>query len=585
MFVRRETWVFESGNVTSIAESYPGGLNNRTVTNTYDAINRLEVEQVSGSPSVSSSYAYDSANNRTGLVVTGGPSAGSATYTYNSLNQLTGYGNGARTVSLIYDADGNRGGRIITGGTDEGFDSYSYDFENRLVQVQGNHGASGTRTYSYGYDYRTRRVLRNESQAGGASTQVVFSGGLSVEEYASGSGTGTPTVEYVRGTDYGGGVGGVLYTLRGGAPSYTHENRRGDVVAKTDASGNLTYQAQYQAFGSQVATTGTTQDRQQANTKDEDPTGLLNEGMRYYDLDSGEFMTKDPAGFVDGPNLYTYVNQNPWTKFDPEGLAGIVFFGLYFGSEDVRGGDPLRREEPGDADSAYTLVFGSKYGKERINQLHDDPAGFTRGLLTGKMDNQASKAGSEVRTNLAAELEVAGILSGGEGGPAMGEPMLMPAGEGAAIAAPIEAAPPGAAAPVVLNQSSASGGSPSGKTAEDDQVQSEDEAQATGGDESSQSNEKTPAENKKARQNFKNNKAAARAQWEDREGKDWPTDEYGNPWPAHHDPPLKSGGDPMHVEPQDPKGPDPHNIPGPDGKTDYQKWGAQGAAARQSNQE
>ncbi len=309
------------GNVTSIAESYPGGLNNRTVTNTYDAINRLELEQVSGSPSVSSSYAYDSANNRTGLVVTGGPSAGSTTYSYNSLNQLTGYGNGARTVSLVYDADGNRGGRIITGGTDEGFDSYSYDFENRLVQVQGNHGASGTRTYSYGYDYRTRRVLRNESQAGGASTQVVFSGGLSVEEYASGSGTGTPTVEYVRGSDYGGGVGGVLYTLRSGAPSYTHENRRGDVVAKTDASGNLTYQAQYQAFGSQVATTGSTQDRQQANTKDEDPTGLLNEGMRYYDLDSGEFMTKDPAGFVDGPNLYTYVNQNPWTKFDPEGLA------------------------------------------------------------------------------------------------------------------------------------------------------------------------------------------------------------------------------------------------------------------------
>jgi hypothetical protein len=37
-------------------------------------------------------------------------------------------------------------------------------------------------------------------------------------------------------------------------------------------------------------------------------------------LETGVFITADPAGFVDGPNLYTYVNQNPWTKFDPEGL-------------------------------------------------------------------------------------------------------------------------------------------------------------------------------------------------------------------------------------------------------------------------
>ena len=40
----------------------------------------------------------------------------------------------------------------------------------------------------------------------------------------------------------------------------------------------------------------------------------------YRDLETGVFLTRDPAGFVDGPNVYTYVSQNPWTKFDPEGL-------------------------------------------------------------------------------------------------------------------------------------------------------------------------------------------------------------------------------------------------------------------------
>lgn len=42
--------------------------------------------------------------------------------------------------------------------------------------------------------------------------------------------------------------------------------------------------------------------------------------MAYREPETGVFLTRDPAGFVDGPNLYAYANQNPWTKFDPEGL-------------------------------------------------------------------------------------------------------------------------------------------------------------------------------------------------------------------------------------------------------------------------
>jgi RHS repeat-associated protein len=161
-------------------------------------------------------------------------------------------------------------------------------------------------------------VGRNES---GQATQVVFSGGTSVQELENSA----TTVEYVRGSDYGGGVGGILYTLRGAQPSYTHYNRRGDVTAKTDGAGAITYQASYEAFGTRTHEAGATDDRQKANTKEEDPTGLLNEGFRYRDLETGTFITRDPAGFVDGPNLYCYVRQNPWTSFDPEGLASEEF--------------------------------------------------------------------------------------------------------------------------------------------------------------------------------------------------------------------------------------------------------------------
>ncbi|SKB09454.1 RHS repeat-associated core domain-containing protein, partial [Prosthecobacter debontii] len=38
----------------------------------------------------------------------------------------------------------------------------------------------------------------------------------------------------------------------------------------------------------------------------------------------GMWLSRDPAGFVDGPNLYAYVKQNPWTAWDPLGLAELT---------------------------------------------------------------------------------------------------------------------------------------------------------------------------------------------------------------------------------------------------------------------
>lgn len=140
-------------------------------------------------------------------------------------------------------------------------------------------------------------------------------------------GSNLPFVEYVRGSDWGGGVGGILYTSRAGTLSWAHYNGRGDVVSRSDDTGNLTYAASYEAFGTRTGEGGANDDRQRANTKEEDRTGLLNEGMRYRDLETGIFLTRDPAGFVDGPNAYTYVRQNPWSSFDPLGLNEVVVSG------------------------------------------------------------------------------------------------------------------------------------------------------------------------------------------------------------------------------------------------------------------
>ncbi len=165
--------------------------------------------------------------------------------------------------------------------------------------------------------------------------------GLSLAEYESSTGTGSftptiPTVHYVRGPDMGGGVGGMLYSIGNSGIKYSLSNGRGDIVAQSDQSAAITWTASYEAYGKRPKETGTNLDKQRANSKDEDPTGLLNEGFRYRDLETGAFMSRDPAGFVDGPNLYAYVKQNPWSAYDADGLflsalvtAGFAAYDTY----------------------------------------------------------------------------------------------------------------------------------------------------------------------------------------------------------------------------------------------------------------
>ena len=305
-----------AGNLRLMSEYKPGlPAATRTTTMAYDQADRLTQEAVysgtdtsaTATPVSRTGYGYDASGNRTSKSVADGVTT---TYSVNALNELTGFTeSGGRSVSFTYDDNGNRATR--TEGT--ATDAYAYDTENRLISLD----KAGTH-YTYLYDYRTRRVIRTES---GASTQVVFSGGTSVQEYSgSDAGANTPSVEFIRGSDWGGGVGGILYSVRGGSASFDHFDGRGDVTTQTNPSGTVTYQAEYEAYGTRVQEFGSDADRQRANTKEEDPSGLLNEGMRYRDLETGSFITRDPAGMVDGPNLYGYVRANPWTKFDPEGL-------------------------------------------------------------------------------------------------------------------------------------------------------------------------------------------------------------------------------------------------------------------------
>ena len=229
---------------------------------------------------------------------------------------------------------------------------------------------------------------------------------------------------YVRGPDMGGGVGGLLYTVRNplypgqgfawwpnGFPDhpqvpqtitqrYNLSNGRGDIVAQSDSSGALTWIASYEAYGKRTKETGANQDKQRANSKDEDPTGLLNEGFRYRDIETGVWLSRDPAGFVDGPNLYAYVRQNPWTKFDPHGLAEKKVSPLAERRQHIQ--RLLRDNDQGDAADrdAANLKQGQAAGKAMAGAMSEVVSntpviGAASELLSGKNAQGDKLSGAE----------------------------------------------------------------------------------------------------------------------------------------------------------------------------------------------
>ncbi|MFH0856185.1 MAG: RHS repeat-associated core domain-containing protein [Candidatus Omnitrophota bacterium] len=56
-------------------------------------------------------------------------------------------------------------------------------------------------------------------------------------------------------------------------------------------------------------------------TKQTDASGLVYFGARYYDPRIGRFISRDPSGMTDGPNLYVYCKNDPVNAVDLRGMC------------------------------------------------------------------------------------------------------------------------------------------------------------------------------------------------------------------------------------------------------------------------
>jgi len=270
----------------------PTSVNSGQETYTYDDLNRL----LTGSGSFGTvSYTYDQVGNRLTATLNGTQT----TYTYGSYNKLLS----ASSTSYTYDPNGNM--ITKTAGSNEW--TYSYDYENRLKQVNLN----GIAVLQATYDGDGRRI---QTVAGDTTVYHYLAGSWNPAFVKDLTANAATDIVFAAGLRIG--------KVQGAATSYYHLDRLGSVRLVTQQSGALSFQTIYQPYGALSATTGTEMFQFTGKQLDS-ASGLYYYGLRYYDSQSGRFISADPQSpnYMNPQSLnrYTYALDNPMVYTDPTG--------------------------------------------------------------------------------------------------------------------------------------------------------------------------------------------------------------------------------------------------------------------------
>jgi RHS repeat-associated protein len=211
---------------------------------------------------------------------------------------------------FVYDACGNR--TEERRGTGQGLVTrYAYDDAHRLVRVVHSKGDTST----YHYDALGRRIAKRTSKG---EIRFVYDGPRLFSEltretartYIFEPGGFRPLAR----VDQIGAAGCNIY--------YYQLDHLGTPQELTDIQGRVVWSARYRAYGALALKAIELIDnplRFQGQYFD-DETRLHYNLHRYYDPETGGFLTQDPIGLEGGVRLYEYV-PNPLGWVDPWGLA------------------------------------------------------------------------------------------------------------------------------------------------------------------------------------------------------------------------------------------------------------------------
>ncbi|WP_313712712.1 RHS repeat-associated core domain-containing protein [Pseudomonas sp.] len=109
---------------------------------------------------------------------------------------------------------------------------------------------------------------------------------------------------------------------------YSYENLLGSSALELDGDGNLISQEEYYPFGGTAWWAARNEVEAGYKTvrysgKERDATGLYYYGYRYYQPWVGRWLSSDPAGTIDGLNLFCMVNNRPVSHLDADGRMTV----------------------------------------------------------------------------------------------------------------------------------------------------------------------------------------------------------------------------------------------------------------------
>ncbi|WP_143406419.1 RHS repeat-associated core domain-containing protein, partial [Estrella lausannensis] len=274
-----------------------GNLLNRTFEDRYGSVKESflydELDQlIEEKGAVCRSYVFDSLHNRV--------EEDGSINSINDLNQILE----RKDRSYRYDLDGN----LIELIKPDAVYRFSYDAAGRMTSF-----TDGIETVSYRYDEQHRRT--HKLHAGGV-TRYLYQG-----QNELGSLDGAYELRILSGLGLGAEIGSAIAIEREAKILVPIHDHIGNITCLVDASTReIAYSARYGAFGNILEESGDKSSWGFSSKRLDRETGLIFFGRRYYDPESGRFITKDPLGDREGPNLYAYVANNPLMFVDLYGL-------------------------------------------------------------------------------------------------------------------------------------------------------------------------------------------------------------------------------------------------------------------------
>lgn len=273
----------------------------------------------------------------------------------------------------------------------------------------------------YRYDADSRRILKISRQKTGSSTQtqrVQYLPGLELRTIKAGD-TQTESLQVIIAGDAG--QIRLLHRENGDDQMcWSYSNLIGSSGLELDGEGNIISMEEYYPYGGTAVWTARSVAEAEYKTvrysgKERDATGLYYYGYRYYQPWAGRWLSADPAGTMDGLNLFRMVRNNPLRFFDTNGLApteeksqqaiGRTYIkeAKYLAAEQLSAAEKFLNNTSNNdvALDIYKTFFGQHMGEEKLGIWKTQIKNVSEGI--NKLDTKRNVRYSPLKTTASGE--------------------------------------------------------------------------------------------------------------------------------------------------------------------------------------